>query len=202
MELKKIVYSLGIFSLLLNLVFFSFAVSHDVFDDLYLSIDERVRDAQINGINETNNPNSPYSLIKDNKYYRKITSKGIKFLPDIYNELENQENSMYAYILSLAIEDIIDVDLKKVSYNWDSSISFQPVFKMYLNDIERKTKNVLESNLSMNDKKHKISKLGQLAFAYIKVNDTFNEESYQEIAKLKKNNLESSGILEVINQLK
>ena len=135
---------------------------------------------------------NPYDYI-NNQYYDKIVDLGSKALPVIKKEIEkSKENGLREYILAIAAEEIVKVNLKEgrdSKTRWASAKDFVPQWHEYLISIPNNVKQVVSSNISNQEKIEKLIKFGKPAIPFIMDEiESGNEEIGMALDELTKDN--------------
>ncbi|CAM3390935.1 hypothetical protein PALU110988_20045 [Paenibacillus lupini] len=111
---------------------------------------------------------SPYDYTEAYKEYDNIVSLGNDALPYIEEIIDASPGSgLVDYMLSLAVEEIAKVDLKKSNFQWSTGDSFSRTWKSHLKEIPAKTKQIAESNNPEAAKNEELKELGTPAIPFI-----------------------------------
>ena len=93
-------------------------------------IDKKIKDDPV--LQASSNPND---YIKDNTAYDKLIQMGVKRVPEMLTYLENSDGSgLENYLTALAVEDIMECNLKETEYAWEDSKDFVTQFSDMVKD--------------------------------------------------------------------
>lgn len=120
---------------------------------------------------------NPYTYIENNKYYDAIVEIGPKAVPIIIKDIKNSENNgLREYILAIAVEEIAQVDLKKInnaisidySKTWSNAKAFAEKWTQHLHSIPDEVNNITQDSTKTDEEKiNELVDLGAPAIPYI-----------------------------------
>lgn len=114
---------------------------------------------------------NPYVLIKNDKakpYYDKIVQLGPNALPYIIQTIENSnKNGLREYILAAAGEDISKIYLKRGQFKWSNGKEWIDDTKNYVEKVPSLVNDIVNSNVTIDNKIDKLKSLGIYAIPYI-----------------------------------
>lgn len=112
---------------------------------------------QINNKNENNmGHNNPYLYVKNNDDFDKLVSYGVKALPFLERKLDEvYQDGLYAYIIAITIEEIVDFDFKRNSFKWTKGSEFINEFDTHIEYIKNYQSNKKEITLTSFNEDHK-----------------------------------------------
>jgi len=109
---------------------------------------------------------SPYTYVKNNKYFDAIVDLGPDALPFIEKAIsDSPKNGLKEYILAIAGEKIAKVNLKGDSVRWGTAKQWVTVWNEHLKEIPSNVKKIVESDSP--DKTKELVKLGTLAIPFL-----------------------------------
>lgn len=113
---------------------------------------------------------NPYDFVEDNMYYDRIVAQGVASLAEL-EEISKSSDSFTQYILAIAVEDIIKVDLKASGYTsdffWDTGDKFLVSLSEYKKFVSKEVESIVTSDIEISEKEEKLKELGVLAVPYI-----------------------------------
>lgn len=130
-------------------------------------------DSLMDGIEKslTENPknlmsSSPYTYVKNNKYFDAIVDLGPDALPIIEKTIsDSPKNGLKEYILAIAGEKIAKVNLKGDSVRWGTAKQWVTVWNEHLKEIPSNVKKIAESD--SHDKTKELIQLGTPAIPFL-----------------------------------
>jgi hypothetical protein len=126
---------------------------------------------------------NPYDYVKDNKYYNQMVNRGVSSLSEL-QKLSESKDSFTQYIIAMAIEEIINVDLKQYGFSskffWDTGKQFISSLSEYKQYVPEEVESIIDSKISTEEKEKELIKLGVLAVPYIQEKTSKNNEEFSE----------------------
>ncbi|CDA85059.1 putative uncharacterized protein [Clostridium sp. CAG:230] len=122
-------------------------------------IDKKIKDDPV--LQASSNPND---YIKDNTAYDKLIQMGVKRVPEMLTYLESSDGSgLENYLTALAVEDIMDCNLKETEYAWEDSKDFVTQFSDMVKDRKKIVKNAMEKAKNVDEVEKVLQPYGLVA---------------------------------------
>ena len=179
-------------------------------DEIYTGMDKYIEnEVKINSSLAMSS--NPYDYIKNNPYYDKIVSMGVKVLPELERHLQIEGEGLDGYISALAIEEIFDRSVSSIKNNaWENGKEFESLWLVVKNDIEDDITGIITCGNTTDEIINQLNKYGTLAAPFldniinnssksnnnatagVEINETEIKElsEYRESLKINKNEVE------------
>lgn len=112
---------------------------------------------------------NPYDYVKENPEYRKIVALGYRALPALEVALnESEDSGLREYMICIAIEEITNCDLKRFGDSrWEAADGFKVEWPTYLESVPDRTRDIMSSKMTLDEKREELTKLGAPAVPYV-----------------------------------
>jgi len=114
---------------------------------------------------------NPYDYINGSVAYEELVKCDPNIIPSLINKISTSNNDgLIEYILSIAAEEIMKVDIKTIEngkYKWSEAKGMVKSLINLSRDMEKNIDLITSSDLTKEEKKNQIDKLGILASPYL-----------------------------------
>ena len=138
-----------------------------------------------------NNPtvkfsSNPYDYIENNEAYDKLIQKGVGAVSEMLSYMETSgEDGLNDYLIAIAVEEILECNLKETDYAWEDADSFLNQWGKMLKNREKIVKDAMEHAKTENEIIKELQPYGLVAMETVEEmqNDKTVEAKYQKCAQ-------------------